>query len=65
MEAVGIEVGAALETKVTEDGAGLVLDEEASPTISVELVGLPFIVGVGVGPVELSIPNGVGESVTS
>ena len=47
------------------DGAGLVFDEEASPTISGDLVGLPLIVGVGVGPVELSVPNGVGTSVTS
>ena len=49
MEAVGIEVGAALERSVTGDGAGLVLE----------------LVGVGVGPNELSIPKSVGASVIS
>lgn len=60
LEAVGIKVGAALEESFTTDAVGL---EEILPTLS--FGPLPTIVGVGVGPVELSIPNSVGTSVTS
>ena len=61
LEAVGIKVGAALEVSFTTDAVGL--DEEILPTLS--FGPLPIIVGAGVGPVELSIPNSVGTSVTS